>query len=77
MLENEGHSVMNDPTSPKSKKKPRDTRYKLVLFDMDGTLLQGRSIFVFAEYLKFTEELHQIFKITCNPMKKVLKLNFV
>jgi len=32
-------------------------RVKLVLFDMDGTLLQGRTIFVFAEKKGFASEL--------------------
>ncbi len=36
------------------------TAYKLVLFDMDGTLLQGRTIFVFAEKKGFMQEMQRI-----------------
>lgn len=32
-------------------------KYKLVIFDMDGTLLQGRTIFIFAEKKGFHDEL--------------------
>ena len=32
-------------------------KYKLVMFDMDGTLLNGKGIFVIAEKLGFYDEL--------------------
>jgi phosphoserine phosphatase SerB len=38
------------------------SRYKLVMFDMDGTLLNGRGIFVIAEKLGFYNELLNYFK---------------
>jgi phosphoserine phosphatase SerB len=38
------------------------SRYKLVMFDMDGTLLNGRGIFVIAEKLGFYDELLSYFK---------------
>ncbi len=37
-------------------------RYKLVMFDMDGTLLNGKGIFVIAEKLGFYDELLRYFK---------------
>lgn len=37
-------------------------KYKLVVFDMDGTLLNGRGIFVIAEKLGFYDELLNYFK---------------
>ncbi len=37
-------------------------RYKLVMFDMDGTLLNGKGIFVIAEKLGFYDELLSYFK---------------
>jgi phosphoserine phosphatase len=37
------------------------SKYKLALFDMDGTLLRERGIFVIAEKLGFTEELYKEF----------------
>ena len=33
------------------------TKFKLVIFDMDGTLLKGRTIFIFAEKKGFTDKL--------------------
>ena len=38
------------------------TKYKLALFDMDGTLLKDRGIFVIAEKKGFLEELVRLFK---------------
>lgn len=38
------------------------SRYKLVMFDMDGTLINGRGIFVIAERLGFYNELLNYFK---------------
>jgi len=42
------------------------TKYKLVMFDMDGTLIQGRGIFIIAEKKGFKQEL--IKKIRDNNM---------
>jgi phosphoserine phosphatase len=36
--------------------------YKLVIFDMDGTLIQGRGIFVIAEKKNFIDELLRLIK---------------
>lgn len=36
------------------------TKYKLALFDMDGTLLQGRTIFIFAENKGFMHEIQRV-----------------
>ena len=36
--------------------------YKLVIFDMDGTLIQGRGIFVIAEKKSFIDELLRLIK---------------
>jgi phosphoserine phosphatase SerB len=49
-------------------------KYKLVIFDMDGTLLNGRSIFVFAEEFGFLDELHAIFKSSLQPYQKSLQI---
>ena len=37
--------------------KYKNHKYKLVMFDMDGTLLVGRSIFIFAESMDFKKNL--------------------
>ena len=37
-------------------------KYKLVLFDMDGTLLDGRTIYILAEKKEFKNELKSILK---------------
>lgn len=42
------------------------TKYKLAMFDMDGTLLKGRGIFVIAEKLGFYDELIEKFKYKGN-----------
>ena len=38
------------------------SKYKLVMFDMDGTLLNGRSIFVIAEKYGFVDGLRRLIK---------------
>ena len=45
-------------------------KYKLVLFDMDGTLLKDRGIFVIAEKLGFYNELLEMFKYSGNDFYK-------
>ena len=47
---------------------------KLVLFDMDGTLLQGRSIFVFAEKVGFTTQLSKIMNQPRQPYEKSIEI---
>jgi len=49
-------------------------KYKLVLFDMDGTLLKDRSIFVFGEKFGFIDELWKIFKNEEEFYKKSIKI---
>jgi phosphoserine phosphatase SerB len=49
-------------------------QYKLVLFDMDGTLLHGRTIFVLAEKKGFTEQLSTILQSTAEPYEKSIEI---
>jgi phosphoserine phosphatase SerB len=49
-------------------------RYKLILFDMDGTLLNGRTIFIFAEKKGFTNELSAIMNNTKEPYEKSIEI---
>ena len=49
-------------------------KYKLVLFDMDGTLINGRSIFKFAEEKDFKEELMDVLKDDIQPYIKSVKI---
>jgi len=48
--------------------------FKLVMFDMDGTLLDGRSIVFFANKIGFREELRQILQSPMEPYKKSIKI---
>lgn len=45
-------------------------RYGLVLFDMDGTLLDGRTIFKIAEERNFKEQLLEIMESDMKPYEK-------
>lgn len=49
-------------------------QYKLVLFDMDGTLLNGRTICVFAERKGFTDQLSAILLNTKEPYEKSIEI---
>ncbi|MBE3122138.1 MAG: HAD-IB family phosphatase [Thermoplasmata archaeon] len=49
-------------------------QYKLVLFDMDGTLLNGRTICVFAEKKGFTDQLSAILLNTKEPYEKSIEI---
>lgn len=49
-------------------------RYKLALFDIDGTLLQGRSIFIFAEKKGFQNQLHAIVETNKEPLEKSIEI---
>jgi phosphoserine phosphatase SerB len=49
-------------------------KFKLVMFDMDGTLLNGRSIVFFANKREFGEELRQILQSDIEPYKKSIKI---
>ena len=46
------------------------TKYKLALFDMDGTLLNGRTIFSFADTLGFKLELISVMRRKIQPFEK-------
>lgn len=46
------------------------TKYKLVLFDMDGTLLNGRTIFYLADILGFKKELLNVMRRNIQPYEK-------
>lgn len=48
--------------------------YKLALFDMDGTLLTKRTIFVFAEQYGFTDQLMTILKSEREPYEKTIAI---
>ena len=49
-------------------------QYKLILFDMDGTLLNGRTICVFAEKKGFTDQLSAILPSTKEPYEKSIEI---
>ena len=49
-------------------------QYKLILFDMDGTLLNGRTICVFAEKKGFTDQLSAILHSTKEPYEKSIEI---
>jgi len=52
----------------------KNQKYKLVMFDMDGTLIDGRSIFIFAEKKGFKDKLLKSFLFS--QKKKDLKTNY-
>jgi len=49
-------------------------QYKLILFDMDGTLLNGRTIYVFAEKKGFTDQLSTILNNAKEPYQKSIEI---
>lgn len=49
-------------------------QYKLVLFDMDGILLEGKTITVFAEKKGFTNQLSAILLNTKEPYEKSIEI---
>jgi len=48
--------------------------FKLVLFDMDGTLLKGRAIFIFAEKKGFKEDLLRVINSNIQPYEKTIEI---
>ncbi|UCH71447.1 MAG: HAD-IB family phosphatase [Thermoplasmatales archaeon] len=50
------------------------TKYKLAIFDMDGTLIKDRTIFVLAEKKGFTEELNRVIKSDMEFYKKSIDI---
>jgi phosphoserine phosphatase len=49
-------------------------QYKLVLFDMDGTLLNGRTIYAIAEKKGFTNQLSTILHSSLEPYEKSIEI---
>ena len=49
-------------------------KYKLVLFDMDGTLLKGRTILIFSEKKGFKNDLLKVINSNIKPYKKTIKI---
>lgn len=52
----------------------KNQNYKLIIFDMDGTLLDGRSIVFFADKKGFRNDLHLVLQSDIEPYKKSLKI---
>ncbi|MDI6902588.1 MAG: HAD-IB family phosphatase [Methanocellales archaeon] len=48
--------------------------YKLMVFDMDGTLLDGRTIYVLAKKLGFEERLHKIISSDLQKCEKTVEI---
>ena len=48
--------------------------YKLALFDMDGTLLHGRTIFHLAETFGFIDKLDFFINSTMEPFEKTIEI---
>lgn len=48
--------------------------YKLIMFDMDGTILKGRAIFFFAEEIGFKDKLLKIFNSNREPYEKSIEI---
>ncbi|RLF45521.1 MAG: hypothetical protein DRN29_06565 [Thermoplasmata archaeon] len=48
--------------------------YKLVVFDMDGTLLNGRTVFRIAEERKFRDKLAKIMDSKKEPYRKTIEI---
>ncbi len=49
-------------------------QYKLVLFDMDDTLLNGRTIYIFAEKIGFSNKLSAILLSSKQPFEKSIEI---
>jgi phosphoserine phosphatase SerB len=52
----------------------KNQKYKLVMFDMDGTLIKGRSIFIFAEKKGFKGKLLQSLQSDKEPYEKSIEI---
>lgn len=50
------------------------SKIQLIIFDMDGTLLQQRTIFKFAEAKHFTTQLNSILQTSRQPYKKTIAI---
>ncbi|MCD5409741.1 MAG: HAD-IB family phosphatase [Methanocellales archaeon] len=49
--------------------------YKLIIFDMDGTLLAGRTIYALAEALDFEEQLHETMRSTMRAYERTREIS--
>lgn len=52
----------------------KNQKYKLVMFDMDGTLIKGRSIFIFAEKKGFKNKLIRSLQSEKEPYEKSIEI---
>ena len=52
----------------------KNQKYKLVMFDMDGTLIKGRSIFIFAEKIGFKNKLIRSLQSEKEPYEKSIEI---
>ena len=52
----------------------KSQKYKLVMFDMDGTLIDGRSIFVFSEKKGFKDKLLRSLQSDKEPYEKSIEI---
>ncbi len=52
----------------------KSQNYKLVMFDMDGTLIDGRSIFVFSEKKGFKDKLLRSLQSDKEPYEKTIEI---
>lgn len=70
-----GETLHLAPSNQRLKKLVKQKKqYKLVLFDMDGTLLNGRTIYVFAEKKGFSNQLSTILKSSNQPYEKSIEI---
>ena len=53
----------------------KSQKYKLVMFDMDGTLIDGRSIFVFSEKKGFKNKLLRSLQSNKEPYEKSIEIS--
>jgi phosphoserine phosphatase len=49
-------------------------KFKLVIFDMDGTLLNGRTILIFSEEKGFKKDLLKVINSNMKPYKKTVEI---
>jgi phosphoserine phosphatase len=52
----------------------KSQKYKLVMFDMDGTLIDGRSIFIFSEKKGFKDKLLRSLQSDKEPYEKSIEI---
>lgn len=52
----------------------KNPKFKLAMFDMDGTLLDGRTIVIFSEIKGFKDKLIKVLKSNTQPYQKSIKI---